>query len=83
MEATPGHQAGMAAAVMTAGLDLGKMLGPLIGGLVAGAIGLEAMFRLVPFGFLLVYLVLALPGARRDRADRSPPVAHPSPAEEA
>ena len=74
MEETPGHQAGMAAAVMTAGLDVGKMLGPLIGGLVAGAIGLEAMFRIVPFAFLAIYLVLFLASERRRRA---PVPAHP------
>ncbi len=68
MEETPGHQAGMAAAVMTAGLDVGKMLGPLIGGIVAGAIGLEAMFRIVPFAFLAIYLVLFLASERRRRA---------------
>lgn len=66
MEATAGHQAGMAAAVMTAGLDVGKMLGPLIGGLVAATIGLDAMFRTVPFAFLAAYwLIYVL--ARRTR----------------
>jgi predicted MFS family arabinose efflux permease len=71
MNETPGHQAGMAAAVMTAGLDIGKMLGPLIGGLVASVIGLEAMFRIVPFAFLAIYLVLYLVSERRRRAPRS------------
>lgn len=67
MEATAGHQAGMAAAVMTAGLDVGKMLGPLIGGLVAATIGLDAMFRTVPFAFLAAYwLIYVL--ARRTRS---------------
>lgn len=65
MEETPGHQAGMAAAVMTAGLDIGKMLGPLIGGLVAAVIGLEAMFRTVPFAFLGIYALLYLISLRR------------------
>ena len=65
MEETPGHQAGMAAAVMTAGLDVGKMLGPLIGGLVAAVIGLEAMFRLVPFVFLVLYVCLDRGAFRR------------------
>lgn len=72
MEATPGHQAGMAAAVMTAGLDVGKMLGPLIGGLVAASIGLEAMFRTVPFGFLAAYWAIAV-FARRARPRPVPP----------
>lgn len=68
MEATPGHQAGMAAAVMTAGLDVGKMVGPLIGGLVAATIGLEAMFRTVPFAFLGAYwLIYVLARRRRTR----------------
>lgn len=67
MEETPGHQAGMAAAVMTAGLDIGKMVGPLIGGIVATAIGLEAMFRIVPFAFLAVYALLYLPSEGRRR----------------
>ncbi len=67
MVETPGHQAGMAAAVMTAGLDVGKMIGPLIGGIVAGAIGLEGMFRIVPFAFLGLYLVLFLAGERMGR----------------
>lgn len=72
MEETPGHQAGMAAAVMTAGLDIGKMLGPLIGGLVAAVIGLEAMFRTVPFAFLGIYALLYL--ISRRRRDATPDV---------
>ncbi|HET7702133.1 MAG TPA: MFS transporter [Candidatus Limnocylindrales bacterium] len=82
MEETPGHQAGMAAAVMTAGLDVGKMIGPLIGGIVAGVIGLEAMFRIVPFAFLAIYGLLHLASERRRRAAPRHPVPHPSPAEE-
>lgn len=74
MEATAGHQAGMAAAVMTAGLDVGKMLGPLIGGLVAATIGLEAMFRTVPFAFLAAYWVIYVL-ARRPRPRASAPTA--------
>jgi MFS family permease len=60
MEETPGHQAGVAAAVMTAGLDAGKMVGPLIGGIVATMLGVDSMFRVVPFGFLAIYLLLYL-----------------------
>lgn len=67
MEETPGHQAGVAAAVMTAGLDVGKMLGPLIGGIVATLVGIETMFRVVPFAFLAVYLVLYVVATRRRR----------------
>lgn len=70
MEETPGHLAGTAAAVMTSGLDVGKMVGPLIGGIVATAVGLDTMFRVVPFGFFGLYLLLFL-GARRRR--REPP----------
>lgn len=70
MEETPGHLAGTAAAVMTSGLDVGKMVGPLIGGIVATALGLDTMFRLVPFGFLAVYLVLFF-GARRRGGPRA------------
>lgn len=70
MEETPGHLAGTAAAVMTSGLDVGKMVGPLIGGVVATAFGLDTMFRIVPFGFLVAYLVLFF-GARRRGRPRS------------
>jgi predicted MFS family arabinose efflux permease len=75
MEETPGHQAGVAAAVMSAGLDVGKMLGPLIGGVVATLVGLDTMFRVVPFGFLAAYLVLYFAATRRRRpadVDTSP-----------
>jgi predicted MFS family arabinose efflux permease len=72
MEETPGHQAGVAAAVMTAGLDVGKMLGPLIGGIVATLVGLETMFRVVPFAFLAVYLVLYVTATRRRRRAVAP-----------
>ena len=87
MEQTPGHPAGMAAAVMTAGLDVGKMLGPLNGGIVAAAIGLEAMFRIVPFAFLALYGVIYLPafrGRRMTPAGAAPSSARvpPTPAEE-
>lgn len=72
MEETPGHQAGVAAAVMTAGLDVGKMLGPLIGGIVATLFGLDTMFRVVPFAFLAVYLVLYVVATRRRRSAHAP-----------
>lgn len=69
MESTRRDQAGLTAAVMTAGLDVGKMIGPLIGGIVAAAIGLDWMFRTVPLAFLLVMVALVVLGGRR--ADRS------------
>lgn len=67
MEATPGHQVGLAAAVMTSGLDVGKMIGPLVGGLVASAIGIEGMFRVVPLAFLVIFGALYLAARRRGR----------------
>jgi len=69
MESTRRDQAGLTAAVMTAGLDVGKMIGPLIGGIVAAAIGLDWMFRTVPLAFLLVMVALGVLGGRH--ADRS------------
>ena len=65
MEETPGYLAGTAAAVMTSGLDVGKMMGPLIGGVVATAFGLDTMFRVVPFSFLVLYLILLFGTTRR------------------
>lgn len=76
MDALAGHQAGAAAAVMTAGLDVGKMIGPLVGGIVAAALGLETMFVAVPLVFLGLYLVLDLAGRhgrRRPGAGAPPP----------
>jgi predicted MFS family arabinose efflux permease len=58
MTATPAAQAGLAAAVMSAGLDVGKMVGPLLGGAVASGFGLETMFRVVPLAFLVVGLIV-------------------------
>ncbi len=79
MEETPGHQTGLAAAVMTAGLDLGKMIGPLVGGLVAAAVGVDTMFRVVPFGFLLAYGVLYVVALRGRRRRTTDPGANPDP----
>ena len=55
---------GVTAALLYGGLDLGKIAGPVIGGVVAGAFGIATMFRVVPFGFLVLYLVLAIPARR-------------------
>lgn len=56
-------QEGPAAAVMSGGLDAGKILGPIAGGLAAEALGLEAMFHVVPLAFMAVFVALLL--ARR------------------
>jgi MFS family permease len=55
---------GVTAALLYGGLDLGKIAGPVIGGVVAGAFGIATMFRVVPIGFQLLYLVLAIPARR-------------------
>ena len=55
---------GVTAALLYGGLDLGKIAGPVIGGVVAGAFGIATMFRVVPIGFLLLYLALAIPARR-------------------
>jgi MFS family permease len=55
---------GVTAALLYGGLDLGKIAGPLIGGVVAGVFGIATMFRVVPIGFLLLYVVLAIPARR-------------------
>jgi len=55
---------GVVAALLYGGLDLGKVAGPLVGGAVAGAFGIATMFRVVPIGFLALYLALAIPARR-------------------
>jgi MFS family permease len=55
---------GVTAALLYGGLDLGKIAGPVIGGAVAGAFGIATMFRVVPLGFLALYLALAIPARR-------------------
>jgi MFS family permease len=55
---------GVTAALLYGGLDLGKIAGPVVGGVVAGAFGIATMFRVVPLGFLVLYLVLAIPARR-------------------
>jgi hypothetical protein len=70
MDALSGRRAGPAAALMTSGLDAGKIVGPLLGGVVAAAIGLEAMFVVVPVAFLVVALIgYALGRMQRTRID--------------
>jgi predicted MFS family arabinose efflux permease len=58
---------GLAAALMSTGLDLGKVLGPLLGGAVAQRYGTPAAFYVVPAAFLGVYSVLELVEQRRRR----------------
>jgi predicted MFS family arabinose efflux permease len=51
---------GMVSALLFAGLDLGKLVGPLLAGFTAEAVGLAAMFRIMPVALLIVYLPLEL-----------------------
>lgn len=76
MEQTRGDQAGLSAAVMTAGLDVGKMIGPLIGGVVAAAIGVPAMFQLVPLSFLAIFALAFFVTLRRSAATRADTAPH-------
>src|SRR5262249_58796886 len=68
---------GVTAALLYGGLDLGKIAGPVIGGVVAGLFGIATMFRVVPLGFLVLYVALAIPAPRAvpaapaDASDRS------------
>jgi predicted MFS family arabinose efflux permease len=57
-----GH--GLVSALLYGGLDLGKIVAPVVGGVVAGLWGYATMFRVVPVGFLLLYLALAIPARR-------------------
>jgi Major Facilitator Superfamily len=59
---------GVVAALLYGGLDLGKIAGPVIGGVVASTWGIATMLRVVPVGFLLLYLALAIPARRAARA---------------
>lgn len=63
---------GLVAALLYGGLDLGKVVAPVVGGAVAGAFGIAAMFQVVPVGFLVLYLALALPARRALRSARAP-----------
>lgn len=66
MSAVSDEDAGPTAALLSGGLDLGKIVGPLVAGAVADAVGVAGMFRVLPLGFLVVFLVLgALEGRRR------------------
>jgi len=57
-----GH--GLVSALLYGGLDLGKIVAPVVGGLVADLWGYATMFRVVPVGFLLLYLAFAIPARR-------------------
>lgn len=60
---------GLTAALLHGGLDAGKIAGPVLGGFLAHAIGLAAMFQVVPVVLVAVYGVLLL-GARRSTSRR-------------
>jgi hypothetical protein len=51
-------------ALLYGGLDLGKIVAPVIGGAVASVWGIATMLRVVPLGFLVLYLALAIPARR-------------------
>ena len=63
---------GVTSALLYAGLDLGKIVAPIVGGLVAGAWGIATMLRVVPLGFLVLYLALAIPARRAVRTAPEP-----------
>jgi MFS family permease len=48
---------GLASGIYYSARDLGAIFGPVLGGVVAGAVGIEAMFRLVPPVALAAYLI--------------------------
>ncbi len=58
---------GLTSALLYGGLDLGKIAAPVVGGVVAGAFGIATMLRVVPLGFLALYLALAIPARRAVR----------------
>ena len=55
---------GITAAVLHGGLDAGKVAGPVVAGLVAQAVGLVAMFQVVPVLVLALYGALSVAGRR-------------------
>lgn len=68
-DAVPGddRRHGVVSALLYGGLDLGKIVAPVVGGLVAEAWGYAAMFRIMPLGFLALYLALAISARRGGR----------------
>jgi predicted MFS family arabinose efflux permease len=82
MSAVSDEDSGPTAALLSGGLDLGKIVGPLVAGAVADAVGVAGMFRVLPLGFLVVFLMLgALEGRRRRTSisDRDPGTEGPQP----
>jgi predicted MFS family arabinose efflux permease len=63
---------GLTSALLYGGLDLGKIVAPIVGGVVADAWGIATMLRVVPLGFLVLYLALAVPARRAVRPVESP-----------
>jgi DHA1 family multidrug resistance protein-like MFS transporter len=58
MESVSDADSGPTAGLLSAGLDLGKIVGPIAAGAVADAIGIDGMFRVLPFALLGVFLLL-------------------------
>lgn len=65
MSSVSDEDSGPTAALLSGGLDLGKIVGPLVAGAVADAIGVAGMFRVLPLGFLVVFLLLGTVERRR------------------
>ena len=57
MDSLKEGQEGVAASVMSFGLDLGKVTGPLVAGLLADAIGLSKAFVWLPASLFAIYLL--------------------------
>lgn len=72
MESLSDGQEGIAAAVMSSGLDLGKVVGPLLAGVVADQIGTAGAFYTVPAAFFGLYLMLEAARLVRRRRPRDP-----------
>jgi MFS family permease len=72
MEDSDPEEAVATAALIGAGYDAGRIAGPAVGGVVAAAVGLQAMFIVVPAVFMLVILPLVVIIGRRDSGDPIP-----------
>jgi MFS family permease len=72
MEDSDPEEAAATAALIGSGYDAGRIAGPAVGGIVAAAVGLQAMFIIVPTVFMLVILPLVVVIGRRDSGDPIP-----------